>query len=161
MTELESVLAILADHQVECVVIGGVAATVHGSAYLTYDLDVCYNREKSNVSRLVGALTPYHPRLRDDPAEVPFVFDERSLLAGMNFTLSTDLGSLDLIGEVPGLGLYDAVLRRAEWVTVFSRKFPVLSLDALIAAKKASERAKDLITAQELESIRAKLRSKG
>ena len=161
MTEIASVLAILADHDVACVIIGGVAATVHGSALLTYDVDVCYDRRKENVARLVAALGPHHPRLRDVPPEVPFVFDERTVLAGMNFTLTIDLGSIDLIGEVPGLGRYDEVLAHAERMRLFSRQFPVLSLDALITAKKATGRAKDMIAAQELEAIREKLKGTG
>jgi tellurite resistance protein len=79
----------------------------------------------------------------------------------MNFTLTIDLGSIDLIGEVPGLGRYDEVLAHAERMRLFSRQFPVLSLDALITAKKATGRAKDMIAAQELEAIRERLKATG
>ena len=53
-------------------VIGGVAATVHGSAYVTYDLDICYDRDVENLARMAKALAPYHPRPRDMPDDLPF-----------------------------------------------------------------------------------------
>ena len=87
MLELEKILKALTATDVEFIVVGGVAATVHGSAQVTYDLDICYERKPENLRRLVQALHPFHPRLRgkDLPANLPFVFDEKTLSMGFNF----------------------------------------------------------------------------
>src|ERR1700749_1065832 len=107
MIRVEPTLKLLAQHKVEFVIVGGVAISAHGSSYLTYDLDVCYARSRENLKRLAAALTPYQPRPRDFPAGLPFVWDEQTLRQGTNFTLSTDLGNIDLLGEVAGLGGYE------------------------------------------------------
>ena len=91
------------------VIIGGVAATFHGSARVTYDLDICYSRADSNLQRLAAALAPFHPRPRGFPDELPFVWDERTLRNGTVFTLRTDLGEIDLLAEVAGLATNDDV----------------------------------------------------
>ncbi|MBI4535586.1 MAG: nucleotidyltransferase [Ignavibacteriae bacterium] len=160
MTELQSVLTLLSDHHVDFVVIGGVAATLHGSTYLTYDIDLCYDRKPANIARLASALAPYHPKLRDVAEDVPFVFGEQTIRSGLNFMLSTDLGNVDLFGELPGIGFFEEVSSLAETVELFSRQFLVLTIDGLIAAKKAAGRDKDLLVARELEEIKAKLRGK-
>jgi hypothetical protein len=148
----------LTEHQVEFVIIGGVAISAHGSSYLTYDLDVAYARTRDNFKRLAAALAPYHPRPRDFPADLPFVWDERTLQQGMNFTLTTDLGNLDLLGEVKGLGDFDQVRAQSVVLTLFGIECRVLSLDALIVAKRAAGRAKDLLALPELEALREVLK---
>src|ERR1044071_5380033 len=102
MIQVEPALRLLAQHKVEFVIVGGVAISAHGSSYLTYDLDVCYARAPENLKRLAAALTPHHPRPRDFPTDLPFVWDEQTLRQGTNFTLSTDFGNIDLLGEVTG-----------------------------------------------------------
>lgn len=87
---------------------------LHGSAYLTKDADFCYARTCQNLKRLEAALKPYHPRLRGADADLPFVFDARAISRGMNFTLATDLGPLDFLGGISGLGAYEAVKAAAE-----------------------------------------------
>jgi hypothetical protein len=89
---------------VEFVIIGGMAAVAHGSAYLTVDLDLCYSRQKENLEKLAQALAPFHPLLRGVPTDLPFSLDLSAFKSGLNFTLTTDLGDLDLLGEVAGLG---------------------------------------------------------
>jgi len=64
MINFEATLKALSERGVNFVVIGGYAATLHGSAYLTRDLDICYERTPENMERLVSALRPFHPRLR-------------------------------------------------------------------------------------------------
>jgi len=144
----------LTQHQVEFVIVGGVAISAHGSSYLTYDLDVAYARTRDNVKRLAAALAPYHPRPRDFPADLPFVWDEQTIKQGMNFTLTTDLGNLDLLGEVAGLGDYEGVRGQSVIMNLFNMPCRVLSLDALIVAKRAAGRPKDLLVLPELEALR-------
>jgi len=143
----------LAEHTVEYVIVGGVAATVHGSAYATDDLDLCYERNHQNLSRLVEALAPLHPVLRGAPAGLPFVFDVPTLKAGLNFTLSTDWGDIDLLGEVAGVGAYGQAREASEEFEIFGVSCRVLCLEALIASKRAAGRGKDLKALPELEAL--------
>lgn len=105
------ILTLLNNLSVQYIVIGGVAMVAHGSARATFDLHLCYERSKENISALSQALKPVHARLRGAPEDLPFVFDEKTIKAGLNFTLATDLGDLDLLGEISGLGFYADVLK--------------------------------------------------
>ena len=154
MIDFEQALTALANAQVRFVIVGGLAVTIHGSSYATFDLDFCYARDTENLSRLAQALGPYHPRLRGAPADLPFRFDEETLKGGLNFTLTTDVGDIDLMGEVAGVGDYTATLAASERVELFGATFDVLTLDALIASKRAAGRPKDLMVLPELEALR-------
>ena len=110
---IEESLKLLGQHNVDCVIIGGVAATLHGATILTNDLDVCYARSAGNLEKLATMLRAVNARLRNFPADVPFLLDADSLRRGLNFTFSTDVGSLDLLGEVAGVGLYEDVVSGA------------------------------------------------
>jgi predicted nucleotidyltransferase len=154
LIDFEKALTVLADAQVRFVIVGGLAVTIHGSAYVTYDLDFCYARDAENLSHLAQALHPYNPRLRGAPIGLPFSFDEQTLKGGLNFTLTTDLGDLDLFGEVIGIGDYTAALAASMRVELFSHDFDVLTLEALIASKRAAGRPKDLQVLPELEALR-------
>jgi hypothetical protein len=146
-------LDVLRDARVNFVVLGGVAASAHGSAYLTQDLDVCYDRSSTNMERLAKALRPLHPRLRGAPAGLPFSFDPPTISRGMNFTLATDLGDLDLFGEVLGIGQYAEVKALSVTLELFGRPCEVLSLEGLIRSKRAAGRTKDLLVLPELEAL--------
>ena len=104
MIDFEQALTALAEARVRFVIVGGLAVTIHGSSYVTFDLDFCHARDRENLSRLAQALVPYHPRLRGAPTDLPFCFDEETLKGGLNFTLTTDVGDIDLMGEVAGVG---------------------------------------------------------
>ena len=154
MINFEAALKALAKCGVKFVVIGGYAATLHGSAYLTRDLDICYERTPENMKRLVAALRSYHPRLRGAPEELPFLFDVQTLSYGMNFTLATDLGDIDLLGHLSGLGEFPAVALDAICMPLFGGEYRVASLDSLIRSKRAAGRSKDLNVLPELEALR-------
>lgn len=149
----EKFLAILNRAKVEYVVIGGVAMVAHGSAKATFDLDVCYNRSKQNIERLCRALEPLHPRLRGAPKNLPFRFDAKTVSAGLNFTLATDLGDFDVLGEVAGLGFYDAVCKSSVLKRVEKISCRVLSLDGLYRAKSAAGRDKDVEALKEIKGL--------
>ncbi len=85
---------------VEFIIVGGVAAVIHGSARLTFDLDVVYRRSSNNLHAIVAALADTSPYLRGAPPGLPFDWSAPTLRAGLNFTLTTALGDLDLWGEV-------------------------------------------------------------
>jgi hypothetical protein len=154
LIDFEQALTVLANAQVGFVIVGGLAVTIHGSSYVTFDLDFCYARDHENLSRLAQALSPYHPRLRGAPEGLPFRFDEDTLRGGLNFTLATDLGDIDLMGEVAGVGDFAAALAASERVELFGATFDVLTLNALIASKRAAGRPKDLMVLPELEALR-------
>jgi predicted nucleotidyltransferase len=144
VTDFARLLRALSDGHVAFILVGGVAATVHGSARLTQDVDVVYDRSPENLPRLVEALAALHPYLRGAPAGLPFQFDVPTISAGLNFTLTTDAGDLDLLGEIAGGGTYRALVGRSLTIEVFGMHMRCLSLEQLIAAKRAAGRSKDL-----------------
>lgn len=154
MTDLPHVLRLLALHRIDFVVVGGMAAIAHGSARFTFDLDIVYSREPDNVARLSAALAPLHPRLRGAPEGLPFSLDVPTVMSGLNFTLSTDAGPIDLLGEVTGGGGYPQLLPRSGPAGIFGTTCRVVSLDTLITLKRAAGRPADLLAIAELELLR-------
>src|SRR5438552_2340375 len=106
-TDFARVLQILARHDVKFILIGGLAAIVHGSPRLTFDVDMVYSRGRDNIRRLVEALRPFSPYLRGAAPGLPFVWDEKTVRMGLNFTLVTTLGDVDVLGEVAGGGTFE------------------------------------------------------
>lgn len=137
----------------EFVVIGGLSAIWHGSARVTLDLAIFYSRVPANLKRVVAALAPFHPKPRGFPAGLPFIWDEAMLRNSSVLTLDTDLGEIDLLAEVAGLGGWNEVSARAITVSTFERSIRTLDLASLIASKRAAGRPKDLDALPELESI--------
>ena len=156
--DLRALIEALAREQVEFVIIGGVAVVTHGYARTTLDLDICYARNRENLERLAAALAPFHCRLRGAPDDLPFTLDARTLRSGLNFTLSTSAGDLDLLGEVTGVGSYSEVARGAVVMDLYGHGVQVASLDVLERAKRAVGRAKDLLDLEAIRVIRSKLR---
>lgn len=151
--ELERILQRLDNFEVEFVIIGGVAAVAHGSARATFDIDLCYRRTPENLERLADALALLHPRLRDVPEDLPFQWGAQTLERGLNFTLQTDSGAVDLLGEVAGLGSYEQVLAESETVEFHGMSIRVLTLEGLIMAKRAAGRPRDWEHLLELEAL--------
>jgi hypothetical protein len=153
MTDFRTLISLLVNGSVEFILVGGAAATAHGSARLTEDLDIVYRRTPENVSRLVSALAPHGPYLRGAPAGLPFLWDERTIWQGLNFTLMTRLGALDLLGEITGGGGYDELLPHSIHIRLYGVECLCLDLEHLIHVKRAAGRPKDLETIAELEAI--------
>ena len=154
MTQLEVLLSALREGRVSFVVIGGVAATLHGSARLTNDLDIVYDRSAENIERLAAALAPFEPYLRGAPAGLPFRFDAPTIKRGLNFTLRTTAGDFDVLGELTGVGSFAAVRQESFEVEIYGATYVFINLDALIRSKRAAGRAKDMEVVAELEAIR-------
>jgi hypothetical protein len=151
--EFETAIQTLCDAEVDFVVIGGLSATLHGSACVTYDLDICYSRAPLNLRRIAMALAPFHPRQRGFQKDLPFIWDEVTLRNGALFTLNTGLGEIDLLAEVAGLGTYVEVKAQSITVEAYGRRISILSLRSLIEAKRAAGRERDLAALPELESL--------
>jgi predicted nucleotidyltransferase len=147
------ILPLLLTNHVRFVVIGGGAAIAHGSARLTSDVDVVYARDAENLTHLVAALKPHKPYPRGAPDGLIFLWDEQTLKAGLNFTLKTALGDLDLLGEVTGGGTYEQLLPFTDELEVFGVKCRFVTLEKLIDLKVAAGRPKDLESIGELENL--------
>jgi hypothetical protein len=152
--KIEAVLRALNDANAEYVVVGGVAANYHGVARITFDIDLVYARSVENLARVVAAIAPLNPVLRGAPPGLPFRFDVETLRHGLNFTLTTDVGPVDLLGEMTGVGGYEAAAARSVDGLAFGFPIRILDLDALIQAKRAAGRPKDFEAIAELEIIR-------
>lgn len=143
----------LSRSRISYVVIGGVAATVHGSATVTIDLDICYDPAPANQRRLSELLRSWDAYPRGVEAGLPFILDERTMHAAPVLTLVTSEGAFDCLDRVTGVGDWPAVRDASHWVRWDGLRFRVLSLDALIAAKRAAGRPKDRLAVIELEAI--------
>jgi len=151
--DLDKVVQILVPNQVRFILIGGWAAALHGSARTTLDVDVVYSRSRENIQRLSAALKPFAPYLRGAPPGLPFHWDERTIRNGLNFTLKTSFGNLDLLGEVVGGGTYGQLLPHSKEVEAFGQRFQLVNLEKLIQLKRAAGRPKDLEPIAELQAL--------
>lgn len=154
MTDFAKLLHALGKADVEYLVIGGLAATIHGSARLTQDVDICYARAPRNLDRLVAALKPLKPYLRGAPPGLPFEWSAATLSRGLNFTLTTSAGSIDILGEVTGGGDYEALLPHTVIAQLFGYDVRCLDLEWLIRTKRAAGRPRDIEAIAELEALR-------
>jgi len=102
----------------------------------------------------VEALSVFKPRPRDFPAHLPFIFDERTLQGATNFTFQTEIGDIDLLGEVAGIGDYKTVKAHSVTKHFYDCDVSILSIEGLIKAKRAAGRTKDLLVLPELEALR-------
>jgi hypothetical protein len=149
------IMRLLAEHGVAYILIGGLATNLHGYDRVTADMDVCYERSRDNVERLVRVLRELRASPRGWPQEVPVVLDPQTILNGDSFTFTTDAGNLDILGTptgsqgyadlVPGVEVYDL----GEGLRI-----QVAGLEDLIRLKRAAGRRKDVDDADALEQIR-------
>jgi len=153
VTDFRALIEALCRNGVDFVIVGGVAATLHGSARLTQDIDVVYSRDQANLARIARALEPLSPYLRGAPSGLPFRLDEQTLAAGLNFTLMTSVGDIDLLGEISGVGRYQALIGHTLSVELFGFRCLCLDLATLIRAKVAAGRPRDLDAAAELQEL--------
>lgn len=152
-TRFGDLLQVLARTGVPFILIGGLAGVAHGSARATLDVDVVYSRDPEDLARLVTALAEYHPYLRGAPPGLPFRWDERTIQSGLNFTLTTSLGDLDLLGEVVGGGRYHQLLPYTEELELFGVACRCVTLEKLIQLKRAAGRVKDLEAIAEYQAL--------
>lgn len=152
--EPEPLLERLTARGVDFVVVGGIAAILHGSARITHDLDICYATDPANLEALGSVLVELEGRLKGVDEPVPFVPDARTLRDVELLTLKTSLGELDVLARPAGAPPYAALRRRAERVDLGRVTVLVASIEDLLAMKRAAGRPKDLADVEELEAIR-------
>ena len=151
--DLVALVRVLSAAGVDYIIVGGVAGNLLGALRTTLDLDIVYSRDPENISRLVAALAPYQPYLRGAPAGLPFVLDTATVERGLNFTLTTTLGDLDLLGEVIGGGRFEALKTDAITIEIDRWTCLVVSLPKLIGLKRAAGRGRDREALAELEAL--------
>lgn len=154
MIDIEKAIVAMASNEVDFVVIGGIALSIHATAYITFDIDFAYSRSKDNLIKIAEALAPFNPRPRGFPRELPFVWDASTLSNATVFTLDTSIGDIDLLSEVKGIGDYADVLAASEKFELWGFDVNILSIDGLIAAKTAAGREKDIPGLKHLEAIK-------
>lgn len=138
-------LTALLDHGVRFVMIGGLAAVVHGSPFPTEDLDITPETSRENLARLSAALDTLGARVRTHAVEggLPFSHDADSLAAAGVWNLTTDHGDLDLSFVPNGTTGYGDLIREATEEATFGLVVPVASLADVIRSKQAANRPKD------------------
>jgi hypothetical protein len=154
MADIETLLQRLIAAKVEFVVVGGFAAVAYGVSLMTQDVDICSRFECENLFLLQQALTDLHPVHRLTPAKLPLVINHENCGSLKNLYLTTDLGQLDCLGEVLGLGGYSEVARQAVRLNLSFGPCQVLSIDALIKAKEAMNRPRDIAAVAQLRAIK-------
>ncbi len=153
IASLSEVVRVFNAAGVRFVVIGGWAGLIHGSARSTNDVDFVYARDDENLARVIAALAPHQPYLRGVPLGLPFRWDVQTLRSGLNFTLTTAIGDIDLLGEVAGGGIYENVISQTLEVEAFGVSCRVVTLELLIQLKRAAGRPKDFEAIAELQLL--------
>lgn len=147
-------LAHLAARDVDFVVVGGIAATMHGSSRDTFDLDICPAQDAENLEALGSALQELGARLRGVEEDVPFVPDARALRGMQILTLDTSLGPLDILMRPGGSPPYSRLRNRAQRVRMGQTSILIASIDDLLEMKRSADRKKDQADVEELEAIK-------
>ncbi len=161
MEQLTDILQRLVISKVEFSLIGGLASRHYGVSLVTEDVDVCARFTLQNLQRIENAVKDLHPRHRLTANRLPLEMTDELCRDLKNLYLTTDLGILDCLSEVAGVGNFDAVLKQSEL-----RSFPfgqcfVLGIAALIDAKNAVGRPHDLVAVSQLMAIKERREQQG
>jgi len=152
----KALLSRLKEQKVEFVIIGGVCGVLHGASLVTLDLDICCRFNRENLRRIEAAVKDLHPRHRLTSNKLPFELTAELCGSLKNICLNTDLGVLDCLSAVAGIGDYEQVWKQSVPYSMSYGEFRILNLDALIAAKSAAGRQKDLDAIRLLQAIKEK-----
>jgi hypothetical protein len=155
----ERILEVLIDHDVQFVMIGGLAAALHGSELATVDLDITPLKNHENLTKLSSALTQLHARIRTEGVDggLPFAHTAMTLAAAGMWNLLTDFGDLDISFVPSGAEGYADLRKGAIAIEIFGLLTTVASLADVIRSKEASGRPKDLIAVPLLRRLLAQL----
>lgn len=156
VVQLNRLIERLCDANIDFVIVGGFAGMLHGSSLVTRDLDVCAVLSSENVAKLRAALADLQPTHRFNPKRLSFLDTPDPGLGMNNLYLETELGPVDFLGSILGIGDFERVRAASIEIELFGRRCRVISLQDLIQAKEALGRDKDLIAAKELRAIAEK-----
>lgn len=149
----KALLLRLQEQQVEFVIIGGFCGVLHGVSLVTLDLDICCRFAPENLRRIEAAVKDLHPRHRLTANKLPLELTDELCARLKSMYLQTDLGALDCLGEVLGVGDFEACWRSSVVHEMSYGRFRILNLDAIIAAKEAVGRDKDKAAVKQLRAI--------
>jgi hypothetical protein len=144
---VHTLLRELADGDVDFVIVGGIAAVLHGSPTVTHDLDIVFAADRKNREALGAVLTSLGARLWGVEETLPFQADARTLDGVDLLTLETDAGRI-------GAPEFGELRDHAEVIEIEGRRFRIAAIDDLIAMKRAAGRPKDIAAVTELEAIK-------
>jgi hypothetical protein len=150
----QNLLLLLAKGEVDFVIVGGFAGVAYGCVYVTQDVDICCDFSVSNLLKLAKALKGVHPVHRMTPARPKLQLNKSNAAQFRNLYLDTDIGQLDCLSVIEGVGDFPEVKKNSQIIEVMDVKMRVLSIDALIAAKKAMNRPRDLQMVEQLKKIK-------
>ena len=150
----KALLLRLQEQQVEFVIIGGVCGVLHGVSLVTQDLDVCCRFTAENLRRIEAAVKDLHPCHRLAANKLPLELTDELCSRLKIMYLQTDRGILDCLGEVAGVGDYEACSQRSVVHEMSYGQFRILDLDTIIAAKEAVARDKDKAAVKQLRAIK-------
>ncbi|MFH1223208.1 MAG: nucleotidyltransferase [Pseudomonadota bacterium] len=154
MKNLKDLLEVLLKSKIDFILIGGYAGVVHGSSVVTQDIDICAVLTPENIKKLRMCLKDYDPSHRMTQKKLSFLRYPEKLNGIKNLYIETNLGVLDIIGDVSGVGSFEDVKKNAVEIKLYGHKCRVISVDDLIKSKETLKRPKDLIVAAELKSIK-------
>ena len=150
---LFNLLERLVNAGVDFIIIGGFAGVVHGCTYVTQDIDICCDFKPATLLALQKAISDLHPVHRMTPGRKKLKLTEQTCGQFKNLYLDTDIGQLDCLSCIDGLGDYNEVKGESELFEVEEIKMRVLSVDALIKTKKSMNRLRDKEAVLQLEAI--------
>lgn len=151
---IKDLIKSLSKNNVELIIIGEVASFFYGIKTISTKLEVIYLSVEENINKIVSALSPFDPKLRDQPKSLICNFDKFLFQNTKPLLIETNIGCIDLLGEVSGVGNFKAVESESVEMEIFDVFVKVISLDDLIKAKHAAGRPKDLLVLPELEALR-------
>lgn len=152
MQNLSELIQRLITSRVEFVLVGGYAAVAHGVTLVTRDVDICCRFSEKNLMRIQKAFADLHPVHRSRP-DLPLQLTSAECASLKNLYLKTDLGVVDCLGEVLGVGNFDTVLQHSVEVELPAGKCRIIDIETLIRAKEAMNRDHDRITVKHLKEI--------
>jgi hypothetical protein len=152
----QALLTRLKDSGLEFVVIGGVCVVYHGALLATFDLDICCPFGVENVRLIESAVKDLNPTHRLTANKLPLEETRSSFPDLKNLYLQTDLGKLDCLGEVKGVGNFEEVRKQSVVAHFDYGEFRYLNLDSLIRAKTAVGRPRDLDAVRWLMALKEK-----
>jgi len=154
MSDHLNLLRRLTDAGIQFVIVGGYAGVVHGCSYVTQDIDICCLFSPANLLALQQALADLHPVHRMTPGRKPLSLTAERAARFTNLYLDTDLGRLDCLSAVAGLGDYGKVKQASEPIEVEGMRLHVLTLDALIRSKQSLNRPRDQQALRQLQALK-------
>jgi hypothetical protein len=156
----QEILRVLDQHGVRYVLIGGLAAVLHGAPHVTTDVDVVPEDGQANLERLSAALRDLDARIRTtgEPEGIPFDHSAESLSRVRVWNLQTSKGDLDITFEPSGTRGYDDLRKDVVRMEVRGIDVPVASLADVVRSKEAAGRARDRAALPALRELLARQR---